>query len=85
MTTTSRPDELAGAIAATAADQRKNYPELSNADAVELIRHNFVVAEDTPYYPSSWTVSVNAQDPLERAYALVVRATPDELANALAL
>ncbi|MER5638257.1 hypothetical protein ABT095_15010 [Kitasatospora sp. NPDC002227] len=85
MATTPRPNELAEAIATAAADQRENYPDLSNADAVELIRRNFVVAEDAPHYPGNWAVSVNAQNPVERAYALVRRATPDELAAALAL
>ncbi|MFD9596806.1 hypothetical protein ACFWA9_29215 [Kitasatospora sp. NPDC059973] len=86
MTTTApRPAELADAIEAAAADQRVNYPELSVAEAVELIRHYFFVVEDCPDNTGNgaWGVSATAQDPLERAYARVVRATPEELASVL--
>ncbi|MCC9309907.1 hypothetical protein LN042_23015 [Kitasatospora sp. RB6PN24] len=53
-------------------------------EAVELIRHNFVVSEDVAHCPNgNWAVSITALDPEERAYARVVRATPEEQASVL--
>ncbi|MFJ5927997.1 hypothetical protein ACIQF6_35920 [Kitasatospora sp. NPDC092948] len=85
MTTAPRPAGLAEAIEAAAADQRSNYPELSNAEAVELIRHYFVL-EDGPdgAVGGAWGVSAVSADPLQQAYARVLQATPEELASALA-
>ena len=82
----SAPD-LAGAITAAADDQRESYPELSDAEAVEVVRRNFFVFEDNPgfMFNGAWGVSATAADPLEQAYARVIRAAPEELASALDL
>ncbi|MDH6711341.1 hypothetical protein P3T27_008099 [Kitasatospora sp. MAA19] len=85
MTTTPRHAELAKAVTAVAADQRASWPELTDAEVVQYIRHCFFVVEDSPtfVYTGVWGVSATAEDPLEQAYASVVRATPEELARVL--